>query len=112
MKSVIPGEGKVIVKETEKPSLKKNEILVKLKACGICGSDLEKVYGSYGMTSKRIGHELAGIVEDSRTKNFKKGERVFVHHHVPCHLCYYCKKEDYVLCKEYQQSNVDPNGMA
>ena len=112
MKSVIPAENKVVVKETEKPTLKEGEILVKLKACGICGSDIEKVYGSYGMVSKRIGHELAGIVEESKNKKFSKGDRVFVHHHVPCYSCYYCKKEDHILCEVYQKSNVEPNGLA
>src|SRR3989344_7706789 len=112
MKSVIPGEGKVIVHEVGKPLLKNNEILVKLKACGICGSDLEKVYGSYGMVSKKVGHELAGIVEESKNNKFKKNDRVFVHHHVPCYSCYYCKKEDYILCETYQKSNVEPNGLA
>ena len=43
MKSVIPSENKVVVQEVEKPTLKEGEILVKLKACGICGSDPEKV---------------------------------------------------------------------
>jgi L-iditol 2-dehydrogenase len=38
------------------------DILVKMKACGICGSDLEKVYGKYGMTSARLGHEPSGEV--------------------------------------------------
>jgi len=112
MKSVIPAENKVVVQEVEKPTLKEGEILVKLKACGICGSDLEKVYGSYGMVSKRVGHELSGIVEESKNKKFKKNDRVFVHHHVPCYSCYYCKKEDYILCEIYQKSNVEPNGLA
>ncbi len=113
MKSVFSKEhGKISVEEMPVPEPMQGELLVRLRACGICGSDLEKVYGQYGMSSKRLGHELSGEVVKSENKSFKKGDRVFVHHHVPCYSCYYCKKGDHVLCKDYQRSNVEPCGLS
>ncbi len=104
-------DGKVVIEEMDIPKLDNGEILVKMKACGVCGSDLEKVYGSYGMVSKRIGHEIAGEVAETKGP-FEKGDRVFVHHHVPCYSCYFCNQGDFVLCPEYQKSNVEPCGLA
>src|SRR6476620_2304309 len=52
----------VTLVESELPDLDDDEILVAMHSCGICGSDLEKVYGNYGMKSVRVGHEPAGRV--------------------------------------------------
>jgi len=63
MKSVILTENRSIeVKDSPIPEIQDGEMLVKMQACGICGSDLEKVYGNYGIVSKRIGHEPAGVI--------------------------------------------------
>ena len=64
----------ISVDETEKPTLESGDILVQMHACGICGSDLEKVYGQYGQPSMRLGHEPAGVVLDvgSDVTEFKK----------------------------------------
>lgn len=90
------------------------EILVKMKACGICGSDLEKVYGKYGMTSARLGHEPAGEVLEvgKKVRGFSIGDRVFVHHHVSCNTCHYCQHGNNTMCDYYQKSNIDPCGLA
>lgn len=112
MKFAVAKEGRVELEEMETPKLSDGDILIKMRACGICGSDLEKVYGSYGMASKRIGHEIAGEVTETQSDKFAVGDHVFVHHHVPCYNCYYCSHGDYVLCTEYQKSNVEPCGLA
>ena len=91
-----------------------SDILVKMKACGICGSDLEKVYGEYGMTSARLGHEPAGevLAIGEKVKGFSIGDRVFVHHHVSCNSCHYCIHGNNTMCEYYQKSNIDPCGLA
>jgi L-iditol 2-dehydrogenase len=90
------------------------DILVKMKACGICGSDLEKIYGQYGMTSARLGHEPSGIVLaiGNKVKGIKIGDRVFVHHHVSCNSCHYCRHGNNTMCEYYQKSNIDPCGFS
>ncbi len=114
MKAVFPDNNSVIIKEVQEPKVGKRDILVKMRSCGICGSDLEKVYGKYGVVSNRLGHEPAGeiIAIGEDIKDFKIGERVFVHHHVPCYECHYCKHGDHTMCSYYQKSNIEPCGLA
>jgi len=55
-------DNKITLVESDLPKCDEDEILVRMHSCGICGSDLEKVYGNYGMKSSRVGHEPAGAV--------------------------------------------------
>jgi L-iditol 2-dehydrogenase len=115
MKSAFVKESSVIsVEEIENPVLGSGEILVQMHACGICGSDLEKVFGQYGKPSMRLGHEPAGIILNvgSNVKDFKKGDRVFTHHHVPCYSCHYCKHGNETICKKYSETNLSPCGLS
>lgn len=107
-------ENGVSVKDILMPEIGDGDLLVKMRACGLCGSDLEKVYGNYGVISKRLGHEPAGeiIAVGKNVKELMVGERVFVHHHVPCYSCHYCIHEDYTMCTQYQKSNLEPCGLA
>ncbi|ABX12975.1 zinc-dependent dehydrogenase [Nitrosopumilus maritimus] len=115
MKTASVKEPSVIsVSETENPSLESGEILVQMHACGICGSDLEKVFGQYGQPSMRLGHEPAGIVLDvgSGVTEFKKGDRIFTHHHVPCYDCHFCNHGNETMCKKYYETNLSPCGLS
>ncbi|HLD56968.1 MAG TPA: zinc-binding dehydrogenase [archaeon] len=113
MKVVLSKEqGKVVVEEMPIPEPKEGELLVRMKACGICGSDVEKVFGEYGMGSKKIGHEISGEVAKSKTKDFPVGDRVFVRQRVPCYKCHYCLHGNHTICDLFQKTNVDPCGLA
>ncbi len=115
MKTASVKEPSVIsVDETETPTLGSGDILVQMHACGICGSDLEKVYGQYGQPSIRLGHEPAGVVLDigSDVTEFKKGDRVFTHHHVPCYDCHLCNHDNETMCKKYYETNLLPCGLS
>ena len=105
---------KVTLVESELPEVNDDEMLVRMQSCGICGSDLEKVYGNYGMKSLRVGHEPAGVVikVGKNLKKFKEGDRVFVHHHVSCYSCRYCLQGNYTMCNNYQTSNIEPCGLS
>jgi len=85
-----------------------------MRACGVCGSDLEKIYGQYSQPSMRLGHEPSGIISEvgQTVKNFKKGDRVFVHHHVPCYSCHYCLHGNETMCEKYSETNLVPCGLA
>ncbi|MEO9319745.1 MAG: zinc-dependent dehydrogenase [Nitrososphaera sp.] len=116
MKAILTrGRSEVDVNDVAPPRLvNPGDVVVRMRACGLCGSDLEKVYGQYGMTSARLGHEPAGeIVEvGSAVSDFAVGDRVFVHHHVACYSCHFCRHGDYTMCPKYQSSNIDPCGLA
>lgn len=105
---------KVTLVESELPKVNEDEMLVRMQSCGICGSDLEKVYGNYGMRSLQVGHEPAGVVikVGKNLKKFQEGDRVFVHHHVSCYSCRYCLQGNYTMCNNYQSSNIDPCGLS
>ena len=111
MKSASVKEPSVIsVDDVEKPQLTSGDVLVQMHACGICGSDLEKVFGQYGQPSMRLGHEPSGIVLDvgSDVTEFKKGDRVFTHHHVPCYDCHYCNHGNETMCKNTTKQIFPP----
>jgi L-iditol 2-dehydrogenase len=110
----VKGPSIVLVQDSEQPRLGLGDILVKMQACGICGSDVEKVFGKYGQPSMRLGHEPAGIILDvgSGVTDFKKGDRVFTHHHVPCYSCHYCKHGNETMCPKYYETNLAPCGLA
>jgi len=115
MKSASVKEPSVIsVDDVEKPQLTSGDVLVQMHACGICGSDLEKVFGQYGQPSMRLGHEPSGIILDvgSDVTEFKKGDRVFTHHHVPCYDCHYCNHGNETMCQKYYETNLSPCGLS
>lgn len=110
----VRGPSLVDVTETSKPTVGPGDILVKMQSCGICGSDVEKVFGKYGQPSMRLGHEPAGIITEvgSAVKDFKKGDRVFTHHHVPCYSCHLCNHGNETMCPKYYETNLSPCGLS
>jgi len=101
------------VKDMPKPKIGQDEILVKMKACGICGSDLMEWY----LKSRAplvLGHEPAGIIVEAgdTVEHFKVGDRVFVHHHVACLTCHYCIRGDYTMCEQFGKTHITPGGFA
>jgi len=115
LKAVFVKEKKTItVDELSSPKPKSSDVLVKMRACGLCGSDLEKVYGNYGMSSGRLGHEPSGEIVGvgDLVSGYSVGDRVFVHHHVPCYSCHYCRHGDYTMCTMFHSSNLEPCGLS
>jgi L-iditol 2-dehydrogenase len=112
--AVVKGPSKVAVEDIEKPKLGKGEIMVKMHACGICGSDVEKVFGQYSQPSMKLGHEPSGVIAEvgDGVNGFKKGDRVFVHHHVPCYSCHYCLHGNETMCEKYYETNLSPCGLS
>ena len=114
--AVVKSNSNIEIKNIEKPPVGSGDILVKMCACGICGSDVEKVFGKYGQPSMRLGHEPAGIITQigSEISNFSVGDRVFTHHHVACYSddCHECSHGNETMCKRYYESNLEPCGLA
>jgi len=92
----------------------RGELVVKMEACGLCGTDLEKMRGEYTASMPVLGHEAAGEISavGEGVDSFKKGDRVFPHHHVPCYECYICKAGDDTMCDMYRRSNIVPGGFS
>jgi L-iditol 2-dehydrogenase len=110
----VKGKELVSIDELTSPKLEEGDVLVKMRTCGLCGSDLEKVYGQYGMSSAKLGHEPSGEIINvgNSVKDFSPGDRVFIHHHVACYSCYFCLHGDYTMCTMYQKSNIYPCGLS
>lgn len=106
-----PGDVRVV--EMPEPEIGPGEILVAMKAVGLCGSD---VTGWYVATKAPavLGHETAGVVErvGAGVTHVAPGDRVFVHHHVSCGACRSCLRGDDVLCAEWRPNRLDPGGLA
>ena len=98
------------------PEIGPGELLIKVATCGICGTDLKKIHTGSHSAPRIFGHEMAGtIVEVGQgVSRFALGERVVVHHHVPCGNCYNCRKQTPTQCTLYKKVGVtagfEPSG--
>ncbi len=103
----------VRMEEMPIPKINDNELLVKIQASGICGSDVMEWY-RIKKAPCVLGHEIAGdIVEVGRNvKKYKVGDRVFVSHHVPCNTCRFCLNDQHTLCDTLHSTNFYPGGFA
>ncbi|HER43647.1 MAG TPA: alcohol dehydrogenase [Candidatus Eisenbacteria bacterium] len=101
------------IEERPVPRIGPGEMLVRVKASGICGSDVMEWY-RIGKAPLVLGHEIAGTVEETGegVAGFSPGDRVFVSHHVPCNRCRYCEAGQHSLCETLRTTNFDPGGFA
>ena len=101
------------LEERPKPKINEDEILVKIKSSGICGTDVMEWY-RIKKVPRVLGHEVSGeIVEVGKNvKNFRIGQRVFVSHHVPCNSCKYCLEGNHTACETLHNGNFDPGGFS
>ncbi|MBW2983973.1 alcohol dehydrogenase catalytic domain-containing protein [Candidatus Woesearchaeota archaeon] len=99
------------IKELPKPEISEGELLVKVKASGICGTDVMEWYREK-KAGKVLGHEIAGDVVESKSDKFKIGDKVFVSHHVPCNKCKYCLEGNHTACETLHKGNYDPGGFS
>jgi L-iditol 2-dehydrogenase len=99
------------LEERPVPQINSGEILVKVKASGICGTDVMEWY-RIKKAPRVLGHEIAGEIAESKSDKYKAGQRVFVSHHVPCNCCKYCLAGNQTACDFLHQGNYDPGGFA
>jgi L-iditol 2-dehydrogenase len=103
----------VRVEEMPIPPIGPGEILVKVIASGICGSDVLEWY-RVKKAPRVLGHEIAGEIAalGEGVDKYHVGQRVFVSHHIPCNTCYYCLKGYHTACETLHTTNFDPGGFA
>lgn len=101
------------IEEMPTPKISSDELLIKVMASGICGTDVMEWY-RLKSAPRVLGHEITGeIVEVGKgIENCKVGDRVFVSHHVPCNTCRYCLAGHHTACETLHTTNYDPGGFA
>jgi L-iditol 2-dehydrogenase len=95
-----------------RPQIYEGEILVKMIACGICGTDIAKVYDPYFKKPQQIGHELVATIVETKSKKFKLGQRVAIAHHAPDPNSHYTLRGSAPMDPVFKSSNIDPCGFA
>src|SRR4051794_6127075 len=90
------------------PKTGPHEILVKVVACGVCPTDIKKIQYATVPPPRIFGHETAGIVArvGARVSKFKIGDRVALHHHVPCLQCHACRHRTFAQCEQYKRTGI------
>jgi L-iditol 2-dehydrogenase len=90
------------------PRIGARELLVQVAVCGVCPTDIKKI--QYGTVSppRIFGHETAGTIvrAGARVRGFKPGDRVALHHHVPCLDCHFCRHHAFAQCETYKRTGV------
>ncbi|MGF3522106.1 MAG: zinc-dependent dehydrogenase [Candidatus Bathyarchaeia archaeon] len=103
----------VRIQEVPKPEIGDDELLLKVMASGICGSDVTEWY-RVPKAPKVLGHEATGVIAQTgrNVAKYKVGDRVFVSHHVPCNKCRYCLRGNHTACETLHTTNYYPGGFA
>jgi len=103
----------VRLEEIPTPEIGAGELLVKVVASGICGSDVMEWY-RIKRAPLVLGHEITGkvVAIGEGVERYKIGDRVFVSHHVPCNTCRYCLNDHHTACHTLHKTNFDPGGFA
>ena len=103
----------VRVEEMPAPQIGPSEVLMRVEASGICGTDLLEWYRRH-KAPLVLGHEVAGVIAavGEGVKHYKVGERICAAHHVPCNTCHYCLSGHRTVCDTLRRTNFDPGGFA
>ncbi len=126
MKSAILENGKISIINTEKPYLTAKGAIIRVIACGLCGSDIVKIRHSSENPDKKVilGHEVVGEIVEINTnivgnsyygdneESFKIGDIVTLGHHYPCMECDFCKNGHHSMCKTFKAVNISPAGFS
>ncbi len=101
----------VRIEEKPTPKIGPGEVLVRVEASGICGSDVMEWY-RIDRAPLILGHEVSGqiISVGEGVKRYKEGDRVALAHHVPCNTCHYCLSGHHTVCETLRKTNFDPGG--
>jgi len=108
--AVYRGVDDVRVETVDVPRLDPGDVLVRVEACGVCGTDLKKIH--YGLTPppRIFGHETAGTIVEvgSAVRGWRVGDHVAVNHHIPCQKpdCFFCKRKAFAQCPVYKRTGA------
>jgi len=106
--AVYRAAGSVGIEEIPVPEIGAGEMLVRVSTCGVCLTDVKKIEKGLLPGPRVFGHEIAGRVAraGAGVTRFREGDRVVVHHHVPCGSCFYCRRRAYAQCELYKRNGT------
>lgn len=114
--AVYHGQNDVRLETVPVPAVGADELLIRVHACGICGTDLKKIATGSHSAPRIFGHEIAGQVATvgANVSKFKPGDRVMAFHHIPCGKCFYCRRNVFAQCPTYKKvgltAGYEPSG--
>jgi len=106
--AVYLGKGHVAVQTVATPPIGRDEILVRVEACGVCHTDLKKIEYDLLAPPRIYGHETAGVVAavGEHVTKYAVGDKVIAFHHIPCGQCFYCERRLYAQCPTYKKVGI------
>jgi L-iditol 2-dehydrogenase len=113
---VYRGPGQVAMEHVPVPEISDGEVLIRVAACGICGTDIKKIEHGFVSPPQIFGHEVSGTVVavGPGVRRWREGDRVVSFHHVPCGECFYCNQRLFSQCPAYKKvgltAGFTPNG--
>jgi L-iditol 2-dehydrogenase len=112
--AVVYSQESIRIEELVLPLPSAGELVVRVSACGLCGSDLAKIFQQKLAAPAVLGHEIAGEVVrvGAAVSSFQPGDRVVVAHHVPCYGCQYCRHGNHSMCRSFKASHLTYGGFA
>jgi L-iditol 2-dehydrogenase len=114
--AVYRAPGALHIEDLPVPEIGPGEMLVRVEASGVCGTDVKKIQKGLLPGPRVFGHEIAGRVArtGAGVARFREGDRVVLHHHVPCGACYYCEHACHAQCATYKKNGTsagfEPSG--
>jgi L-iditol 2-dehydrogenase len=106
--AVYRGVNDICIEHLPLPEIGPRELLVKVAACGVCPTDIKKIQYALVPPPRVFGHETAGeiVKVGSKVRGFRVGERVALHHHVPCMKCHACRHRAFAQCAGYKRTGI------
>jgi L-iditol 2-dehydrogenase len=107
---VYRGVNDLRVETVSVPRIGHNELLVKVAVCGVCPTDIKKIQYGTVPPPRIFGHETAGVIArlgpGVSKLGWKIGDRVALHHHVPCLDCHFCRHHAFAQCETYKRTGI------
>ena len=114
MKAAVFRHKRLGVEDWPRPTAGAGDLLLRIRGCGLCGSDIAKLVAAPAPRPIVLGHEVVGDVVETGlgVAGFAVGDRVVAAHHVPCGTCHYCRRGSTSMCRGFKTSHLDPGGFA
>ncbi|MCX7841438.1 MAG: alcohol dehydrogenase catalytic domain-containing protein [Anaerolineae bacterium] len=102
------------IAEVPPPDIAEGEVLVQTRACGICATDVKTFIRGHPLIQPGtvLGHEIAGVIAESRAPEWRVGERVVIAPYASCGECEFCRRAQFTLCESLWTAAVEPGGFS